>query len=155
MYAKEQKFFGPKSNLSNFHGIPLQSGQGIGSWLGKLARGVGNVAKKSLKIGKKFVKSDFAQEVGNSLLQNGVNAASEIIANVIDPNKESNFVEEAQSRVNSVRSDIADILRQKKVRKRKKETINEYSSDSEEEVAPVKKIKIKKTSRNKKKSKKS
>ena len=134
MYVKDQRIFGPKSNLSNFRGNPLQFGQRIGSWLGKLARGVGTIAKKGVKIGKKIAKSDFAREVGTSLMDHGVHAATEILSNAIDPNKESNALEEAQSGVNAARSDLAKIIKQKNFRKRKNKTINEDISDSEEKL---------------------
>ena len=141
MYVKEQRIFGPRSNQPHFQGNPIQRGQGIGSLLGKLGRSIGSIASKGVKIGKKFLKSDFAKEVGSSLLDQGVNAATEIISNVIDPNKESNPVEEAQSRLKTARSEIAEIIRQKKNnKKRKKKPIYDSSSEeSDDEIVPLKK----------------
>ena len=58
---------------------------------------------------KSFVKSDLVKDVGNTLLQQGVNAASDIVSNVIEGKE--NPLNEAKNRLQETRKEIADTIR--------------------------------------------
>ena len=113
MYSQRVRIFEPKSPRPYLIGPPIQRGEGWGSFFSGLAR----IGKKVLPYAtrgiKKLVKSDVVKEVGNTLLQNGVNAATDIAANLLE-GKENPF-DDAKDRLQETRKDIADTIRKRKI----------------------------------------
>ena len=104
------------------------------------------VAKRGLK---KIASNQLVKEAGKKMLEHGIGATTEILANAIDPNVESDPLQIAKQRLNSARSEIANVVRN--TNKNKRKSINE-SMDSQ--IRPMKKrkvVKIKTNSRKKQK----
>ena len=79
------------------------------------------LAKKGIK---KIANSDILRETGNKLLEHSVTAGTDILAKAIDPTKNSNPVEKAKEGLDLARKDIADLIRSKKGKvKRKKKLL--------------------------------
>lgn len=74
MYKKRIRLFGPP----NFNSIPVQNGEGLGSLISKFS----NFARKMVPIASKGLKrvanSKVVKEIGNTLLSQGVSAATDI-----------------------------------------------------------------------------
>ena len=88
---------------------------------------------------KKIANSKSVQEIGNSLLEKGVDAAATIAGNIIAGDDTDNLAL-AQERLASARSDIANIIR-----KAPKRLISESEESDTEITIPLKKKRKKKT----------
>ena len=102
------------------------------------------LVKKAIPLTKNVVKkiasSKSVQDIGNSLLEKGLETATTIASNVIAGDKEVDNLALAQERLQSAREDIASIIR-----KAPKRVISETDEDSDEISIPIKKKKKKKT----------
>ena len=103
------------------------------------------LVKKAIPLTKNVVKkiasSKSVQDIGNTLLEKGLETATTIAGNVIAGDKEVDNLALAQERLQSAREDIASIIR-----KAPKRVISETDEDSDEEISiPIKKKKKKKT----------
>ena len=141
--TRTHRIFGPKIRVPTWHSAPLQRGSGFGSFFAKMGKKLLPLMKKAIPMTKNVVKkianSKSAQEIGNSLLEKGVDAASTIASNIIAGENVDNLGL-AQERLASARQDIANIIRQAP-----KRVISE-SEDSDVEISiPLKKKKKKKT----------
>ena len=88
---------------------------------------------------KKIANSKSVQDIGNSLLEKGIDTATTIASNIIGGDSTDNLAL-AQERLQSARQDIANIIR-----KAPKRVITE-SEDSDVEISiPLKKKRKKKT----------
>ena len=101
------------------------------------------LVKKAIPLTKNVVKkiagSKSLQDIGNSLLEKGLETATTIAGNVIAGDNTDNLAL-AQERLQSAREDIASIIR-----KAPKRVISETDEDSDEISIPIKKKKKKKT----------
>ena len=68
MYVSDQRIFGPLTQKPQFQGSPLQSGQGLGSWIKGLFKKILPIASKGIT---KVLKSDALKETGKKLLDHG------------------------------------------------------------------------------------
>ena len=109
MYHQWVRIFGPKSPKPYLIGPPIQRGEGWASFFSGLARKILLVASQGIKS---FVKRDLVKDVGNTLLQQGVNAATDIVSNVIEGKE--NPLDEAKNRLQETRKEIADTIRKRK-----------------------------------------
>ena len=88
----------------------------------------------------KIASSKSVQDIGNSLLEKGIDTAATIAGNIIAGDSNTDNLALAQERLQSAREDIANIIR-----RAPKRVISE-SEDSESEISiPLKKKKKKKT----------
>lgn len=150
MHVREQVIFGPRTTQPEFQGDFLQQGQGWGSFFGKIGKSLGKFGKLAGKGIKKIATSDVMKEAGNALLEHGVNATTEIIANAIDPSKNSDPLTEAKNRLDAARSDISGIIRKKRNYRN-----DDEDKEEEEEVIKKKKKQVKyKKKKQKKQNKK-
>ena len=138
------RIFGPKIRQPTWHSAPLQRGSGFGSFFAKMGRKLMPLVKKAIPLTKNVVKkiasSKSVQDIGNSLLEKGLETAATIAGNVIAGDKEVDNLALAQERLQSAREDIASIIR-----KAPKRVISETDEDSDEISIPIKKKKKKKT----------
>ena len=137
------RIFGPKIRQPTWHSAPLQRGSGFGSFFAKMGRKLMPLVKKAIPLTKNVVKkiasSKSVQDIGNSLLEKGLETATTIAGNVIAGDNTDNLAL-AQERLQSAREDIASIIR-----KAPKRVISETDEDSDEISIPIKKKKKKKT----------
>ena len=75
-------------------GPPIQRGEGWASFFGGLAKRFLPAAARGIKA---IAKSNLVKDVGNTLMQQGVNAATDIISNVIE-GKENPLKQKIDSR---------------------------------------------------------
>ena len=150
--ANTYRIFGPKIRVPTWQSPPLQRGSGFGSFFAKMGRKLMPLVKKAIPVTKNVVKkianSKSVQEIGNSLLEKGVDAAATIAGNIIAGDDTDNLAL-AQERLANARSDIANIIR-----KAPKRLISESEESDAEITIPLKKKRKKKTvkvSKNKKK----
>ena len=141
--TRRHRIFGPKIRAPTWHSAPLQRGSGFGSFFAKMGRKLLPLVKKAIPMTKNVVKkianSKSVQEIGNSLLEKGVDTAATIAGNIIAGENVDNLGL-AQERLASARQEIANIIR-----KAPKRVISE-SEDSDVEISiPLKKKKKKKT----------
>ena len=140
--SKTHRIFGPKIRVPTWQSAPLQRGSGFGSFFAKMGRKLMPLVKKAIPMTKNVVKkianSKSVQEIGNSLLEKGVDAAATIAGNIIAGDDTDNLAL-AQERLASARSDIANIIR-----KAPKRLISESEESDTEITIPLKKIKRKK-----------
>ena len=108
MYSQRIRIFGPKSPRPYLIGAPIQRGSGFGSFLAGLAKKFLPVASRGVK---NLLKSDLVKDVGNTLLQQGVNAATDVASNLIE-GKENPF-DGAKDRLQNARKDIANSIRKR------------------------------------------
>ena len=127
MYPQRVRIFGPKSHRPYLTGPPIQKGEGWGSFFGGLAKRFLPMATQGIK---RLAKSDLVKDVSNVLMQQGVNAATDIVSNVIEGKE--NPLEEAKERLQDTRREIANTIRKRKIsvskdvpttKKRRKKTI--------------------------------
>ena len=78
-------------------------------------------------VAKKIASSKSVQDIGNTLLEKGLETATTIASNVIAGDKEVDNLALAQERLQSAREDIASIIR-----KAPKRVISESDEDSDE-----------------------
>ena len=90
-------------------GPPIQRGEGWASFFGVLAKRFLPAAARGIKA---IAKSNLVKDVGNTLMQQGVNAATDIISNVIEGKE--NPLDEAKNRLQETRKVIADTIRKRK-----------------------------------------
>ena len=90
-------------------GPPIQRGEGWASFFGGLAKRFLPAAARRIK---NIAKSNLVKDVCNILMQQGVNAATDIISNVIEGKE--NPLDEAKNRLQETRKDIADTIRKRK-----------------------------------------
>lgn len=129
--------------MLNFHsGVRFQQGRGLGSIFGAIFRGLKPLAKMGLAAGKRFIKSDFAKSVGNTALDIGKTAATNMAVDLLEGKK---FSESAQEQLDEAKSKIASKLKGGCAKKRKK---NKKSGilDDKDETPCSKKSKSKKYS---------
>ena len=150
--SKTHRIFGPKIRVPTWQSAPLQRGSGFGSFFAKMGRKLMPLVKKAIPMTKNVVKkianSKSVQEIGNSLLEKGVDAAATIAGNIIAGDDTDNLAL-AQERLANARSEIANIIR-----KAPKRVISESEESDTEITIPLKKKRKKKTvkvSKNKKK----
>ena len=141
--TRTYRIFGPKIRQPTWHSTPLQTGSGLGTFFAKMGRKLLPLVKKAIPMTKNVVKkiasSKSVQDIGNSLLEKGIDTAATIAGNVIAGDTTDNLAL-AQERLQSARQDIANIIR-----KAPKRVISE-SEDSEDDISiPIKKKKKKKT----------
>lgn len=110
MYSQRVRIFGPRSNRPYLIGPYIQKGSGLFSIFGKLARKIVPAATRGVK---KLLKSDLVKDVGNTLVQQGVNAATDVVSNLIEGRE--NPLEEAKDRLRETRREIADTIRKRKI----------------------------------------
>lgn len=146
MYPRTRTYriFGPKIRQPTWHSAPLQRGAGFGSFLAKMGRKLMPLVKKAIPMTKnvvnKIASSKSVQDIGNSLLEKGIDTAATIAGNIIAGDSNTDNLALAQERLQSARADIANIIR-----KAPKRVINE-SEDSDVEISiPIKKKRKKKT----------
>ena len=141
--SKTHRIFGPKIRVPTWQSAPLQRGSGFGSFFAKMGRKLMPLVKKAIPMTKNVVKkianSKSVQEIGNSLLEKGVDAAATIAGNIIAGDDTDNLAL-AQERLASARSDIANIIR-----KTPKRLISESEESDTEITIPLKKKRKKKT----------
>lgn len=150
--TRRHRIFGPKIRAPTWHSAPLQRGSGFGSFFAKMGRKLLPLVKKAIPMTKNVVKkianSKSVQEIGNSLLEKGVDTAATIAGNIIAGENVDNLGL-AQERLASARQEIANIIR-----KAPKRVISE-SEDSDVEISiPLKKKRKKKTIKSVKTNKK-
>ena len=150
--TRRHRIFGPKIRAPTWHSAPLQRGSGFGSFFAKMGRKLLPLVKKAIPMTKNVVKkianSKSVQEIGNSLLEKGVDTAATIAGNIIAGENVDNLGL-AQERLASARQEIANIIR-----KAPKRIISE-SEDSDVEISiPLKKKRKKKTIKSVKTNKK-
>ena len=141
--TRTYRIFGPKIRQPTWHSTPLQTGSGLGTFFAKMGRKLLPLVKKAIPMTKNVVKkiasSKSVQDIGNSLLEKGIDTAATIAGNVIAGDTTDNLAL-AQERLQSARQDIANLIR-----KAPKRVISE-SEDSEDDISiPIKKKKRKKT----------
>ena len=140
---KTYRIFGPKIRVPTWQSTPLQRGSSFGSFFAKMGRKLMPLVKKAIPMTKNVVKkianSKSVQEIGNSLLEKGVDAAATIAGNIIAGDDTDNLAL-AQERLASARSDIANIIR-----KAPKRLISESEESDTEITIPLKKKRKKKT----------
>ena len=146
MYPRTRTYriFGPKIREPTWHSAPLQRGSGFGSFFAKMGRKLMPLVKKAIPMTKNVVKkiasSKSVQDIGNSLLEKGIDTAATIAGNVIAGDSTDNLAL-AQERLQSARQDIANLLR-----KAPKRLISETEEDSGDDISiPIKKKRKKKT----------
>ena len=141
--TRTYRIFGPKIRQPTWHSTPLQTGSGLGTFFAKMGKKLFPLVKKAIPMTKNVVKkiasSKSVQDIGNSLLEKGIDTAATIAGNVIAGDTTDNLAL-AQERLQSARQDIANLIR-----KAPKRVISE-SEDSEDDISiPIKKKKRKKT----------
>ena len=100
-----------------FHeGARFQRGRGIGSILGGLFRWLRPIASMGLNVGKKVLSSDLAKKLGNTALDIGKSAATNIAVDMLEGKA---FKETASEQLNDAKKAIATTLKGRG-RKRKK-----------------------------------
>ena len=142
--TRRHRIFGPKIRAPTWHSAPLQRGSGFGSFFAKMGRKLLPLVKKAIPMTKNVVKkiasSKSVQDIGNSLLEKGIDTAATIAGNVIAGDTTDNLAL-AQERLQSARQDIANLLR-----KAPKRLISETEEDSGDDISiPIKKKRKKKT----------
>lgn len=142
--TKTYRIFGPKIREPTWMSTPLQqSGSGFGSFFAKMGRKLMPLVKKAIPMTKNVVKkianSKSVQDIGNSLLEKGVDAAATIAGNIIAGDDTDNLAL-AQERLANARSEIANIIR-----KAPKRVISESEESDTEITIPLKKKRKKKT----------
>ena len=147
MYKKKVRVFGPP----NFSAYPVQKGEGIGSAFAKLFSGFRKFAPIAKKGIQKLANSKVTKDIGNTLLNQGVSAATDIAANLIEGKSGYSASEDAKKRLKQTRKEIADVLRGKKSHKA------DNSDEDKDPVIPLKKrrkvsIKTRKTQKKRKKN---
>ena len=141
--TRTYRIFGPKIRQPTWHSAPLQTGSGLGSLFAKMGRKLLPLVKKAIPMTKNVVKkiasSKSVQDIGNTLLEKGIDTAATIAGNVIAGDSTDNLAL-AQERLQSARQDIANIIR-----KAPKRVISESEDSADEISIPLKKKKKKKT----------
>ena len=110
MYNQRVRIFGPRSNRPYLIGPYIQKGSGWASIFGKLARKILPAASRGVK---KLMKSDLVKDVGNVLVQQGVNAATDVVSNLIEGKE--NPLEEAKERLQETRKEIANTICKRRI----------------------------------------
>jgi hypothetical protein len=106
--------------MLNYHtGIRFQQGRGFGSIFGSILRSLKPIARMGLNVGKRFLKSDFAKNLGNTALDIGKSAATNIAVDMLEGKK---FADSAQEQIDEAKQKIATTLKGGGSRKRKKKT---------------------------------
>jgi hypothetical protein len=106
--------------MLNYHtGIRFQQGRGFGSIFGSILRSLKPIARMGLNVGKRFLKSDFAKNLGNTALDIGKSAATNIAVDMLEGKK---FADSAQEQIDEAKQKIATTLKGSGSRKRKKKT---------------------------------
>ena len=105
----------------NFHdGARFQRGRGIGSLLSGLFRFLKPMASMGLNVGKKVLSSDLARKLGNTAIDIGKSAATNIAVDLLEGKA---FKETATDQINDAKKAIATTLKgggRKRKRKKKK-----------------------------------
>ena len=108
--------------MLNFHsGSRYQQGRGLGSIFGAIFRGLKPLAKMGLSAGKRFIKSDFAKNLGNAALDMGKSAATNIAVDLLEG---KNFKDSAQEQLDEAKSKIAATLKGSGCSKKRKRKSN-------------------------------
>merc|ERR1712141_958010 len=100
--------------MGTWHSTPLQRGSGFGSFFAKMGKKLLPLVKKAIPMTKNVVKkianSKSVQDIGNTLLEKGIDTATNIASNIIAGDSTDNLAL-AQERLQSARADIANIIR--------------------------------------------
>ena len=110
--------------MLNYHtGLRFQQGRGFGSIFGSILRSLKPIARMGLNVGKRFLKSDFAKNLGNTALDIGKSAATNIAVDMLEGKK---FTDSAQEQIDEAKQKIASTLKGgcSRKRKKKKEILN-------------------------------
>ena len=110
--------------MLNYHtGLRFQQGRGFGSIFGSILRSLKPIARMGLNVGKRFLKSDFAKKLGNTALDIGKSAATNIAVDMLEGKK---FTDSAQEQIDEAKQKIASTLKGgcSRKRKKKKEILN-------------------------------
>ena len=141
--TRTYRIFGPKIRQPTWRSTPLQTGSGLGTLFAKMGKKLFPLVKKAIPMTKNVVKkiasSKSVQDIGNSLLEKGIDTATTIAGNIIAGDSTDNLAL-AQERLQSARQDIANIIR-----KAPKRVISESEDSGDEISIPLKKKKKKKT----------
>lgn len=103
-----------------FHeGARFQRGRGIGSILGGLFRWLRPIASMGLNVGKKVLSSDLAKKLGNTALDIGKSAATNIAVDMLEGKA---FKETASEQINDAKKAIATTLKGSGRKRKKKKS---------------------------------
>ena len=94
--------------LTYHSGLRFQKGRGFGSFFGSILRGLKPIAKMGLNAGKRFIKSDFVKKLGNTALDVGKQAATNIAVDVLEG---KNLKDSAQEQLEEAKKQIATTLK--------------------------------------------
>lgn len=93
----------------NFHEGPrFQRGRGIGSMFGTLFRSLMPVAKMGLNLGKRFITSDVAKQIGSTALDIGKQGLKNVAIDLLE-GKDPKL--SAQEALDNAKQNIANTLR--------------------------------------------
>ena len=111
--------------LAYHSGLRFQHGRGFGSIFGSIFRALKPIARMGLNAGKRFIKSDFAKNLGNTALDIGKTAATNI---AVDMLKGKKFSDSAQEQIDDAKQKIATTLKgggcSTRKRKKKKQILD-------------------------------
>ena len=111
--------------MLNYHtGLRFQQGRGFGSIFGSILRSLKPIARMGLNVGKKFLKSDFAKNLGTTALDIGKTAATNIAVDMLEGKK---FTDSAQEQIDEAKQKIATTLKggcSSRKRKKKKQILD-------------------------------
>jgi len=110
----------------DFHkGLRYQTGRGFGSIFSALARGLKPLAKMGLNAGKRFIKSDFAKNLGTQALDIGGDALKNVAINILEGR---NVGEAANEQLQEAKQKIASTLKGSGyIRRKRKKNIKSNS----------------------------
>jgi hypothetical protein len=94
--------------LTYHTGLRFQQGRGFGSFFGAILRGLKPIAKMGLNAGKRFLNSDFAKKLGNTAIEVGKNAATNIAVDLLEG---KNLKDSAQEQLEDAKNKIATTLK--------------------------------------------
>ena len=113
-YQKPKQIFGLRgTSLRTFNSpISYQRGEGIGSFIKSLFRGLSPVAKRLAISTKNAVgsalKSDIAKQAGKELLNQGLNTSANIIGDILDG---QNVKESVKNNLNTAKQNVKATLK--------------------------------------------
>ena len=94
--------------LTYHSGLRFQQGRGFGSFFGSILRSLKPIAKMGLNAGKKLIQSDFVKKLGNTALDVGKQAATNIAVDVLEG---KNLKDSAQEQLEEAKKQIATTLK--------------------------------------------
>lgn len=94
--------------MTYHHGPRFQRGRGIGSIFSGLIRAFRPLASKSFEIGKKFLTSDTAKNLGSTIGNMGKEAIKNVAVDILEG---KNINESAKNQLSNARKTLAETLR--------------------------------------------